>query len=57
MIKTYERNLPLDAVCGEIDIKIDSRGQWYHEGSPIGRIELVKLFSKVLKKDSNGNPS
>ncbi len=54
MIKTYERNLPLDAVCGEIDIKIDSRGQWYHEGSPIGRIELVKLFSKVLKKDSNG---
>jgi len=47
--------LPLDAVCGEIDIRIDRTGQWFHEGSPIGRIELVRLFSTVLKKDENGD--
>lgn len=47
--------LPLDAVCGEIDIRIDRTGQWFHEGSPIGRKELVKLFATVLKKDDNGD--
>jgi uncharacterized protein len=47
--------LPLDAVCGEIDIRIDRTGLWFHEGSPIGRKELVKLFSTVLKKDDNGD--
>jgi|TARA_B100001964_G_scaffold7052_1_gene7653 hypothetical protein len=49
------RDLPLDAVCGEIDIRIDRAGQWFHEGSPIGRKELVRLFSTVLKKDKNGD--
>jgi len=48
-------SLPLDAVCGEIDIRIDRTGQWFHEGSPIGRKELVKLFASVLKKDENGD--
>ena len=47
--------LPLDAVCGEIDIRIDRTGQWFHEGSPIGRIELVRLFATVLNKDAGGN--
>lgn len=47
--------LPLDAVCGEIDIRIDRTGQWFHEGSPIGRIELVRLFATVLNKDAGGD--
>ncbi|MBL6931638.1 MAG: DUF1285 domain-containing protein [Rhodospirillales bacterium] len=51
----YRTPLPLDAVCGEIDIRIDRTGQWFHEGSPIGRIELVKLFATVLKRDENGD--
>lgn len=34
--------------CGDIDIKIAKDGRWYHEGSPIGRIALVKLFARVL---------
>ena len=50
-----KNTLPLDAVCGEIDIRIDRTGQWFHEGSPIGRKELVKLFATVLKKDENGD--
>lgn len=49
------KGLPLDAVCGEIDIRIDRNGLWHYQGSPIGRKELVKLFSTVLKKDENGD--
>ena len=31
--------------CGDIDIRIAADGTWFHEGSPIGRKELVKLFA------------
>jgi len=40
--------------CGEIDIVIRADGTWMHEGSPIGRRELVRLFSTVLRKDPDG---
>ncbi len=40
--------------CGEIDIRIDRDGRWRHEGSPIGRDALVRLFSSVLRKDPDG---
>ena len=42
------------AHCGEIDIVIRRDGVWMHEGSPIGRAELVRLFSTVLRKDDDG---
>lgn len=40
--------------CGEIDIVIKRDGRWIHEGSPIGREALVRLFSTVLRKDPDG---
>ena len=40
--------------CGDIDIVIRRDGTWMHEGSPIGRVELVRLFSTVLRKDPEG---
>lgn len=40
--------------CGDIDIVIRADGVWTHEGSPIGRKELVRLFSTVLRKDPDG---
>jgi len=40
--------------CGDIDILIRADGVWMHEGSPIGRVELVRLFSTVLRKDPDG---
>lgn len=40
--------------CGEIDILIRADGTWMHEGSPIGRHELVRLFSTVLRLDPDG---
>lgn len=40
--------------CGEIDIVIKRDGLWFHEGTPIGRAPLVRLFSTVLRKDPDG---
>jgi hypothetical protein len=34
--------------CGDIDMVIKPDGTWFHQGTPIGRIKLVKLFAKVL---------
>ena len=42
------------AHCGEIDIRIRKDGVWFHEGTPIGREALVRLFSTVLRKDPDG---
>lgn len=42
------------AHCGEIDIVIKRNGEWRHEGTPIGREALVRLFSTVLRKDPDG---
>jgi hypothetical protein len=42
------------AHCGEIDIVIKRNGLWFHEGSPIGREALVRLFSTVLRRDPDG---
>jgi uncharacterized protein len=42
------------AHCGEIDIVIKRNGLWFHEGTPIGREALVRLFSTILRKDPDG---
>lgn len=42
------------AHSGEIDIVIKTDGQWLHEGGPIGREALVRLFSTILRKDEDG---
>jgi hypothetical protein len=42
------------AHCGDIDIRIARDGTWFHQGTPIGRRELVRLFSTILRKDPDG---
>ena len=42
------------AHCGDIDIVIRRDGLWMHEGAPIGREALVRLFSGVLRLDPDG---
>lgn len=41
--------------CGDIDIRIRRDGIWFHEGTPIGREPLVRLFSTVLRLDPDGH--
>ena len=40
--------------CGGIGMKIRSDGTWMYQGSPIGRVALVKLFASILRKDQDG---
>ena len=39
--------------CGEIDIRIARDGAWFYNGTPIGRKEMVKLFSTVLRHEAD----
>lgn len=40
--------------CGDINMEIRKDGSWWHEGTRIGRERLVKLFSRILRKDEDG---
>jgi uncharacterized protein len=55
-----ERRLPpVDqwnpAHCGHSDMRIARDGTWYHQGEPIRRPEMVRLFSTILRKEANGS--
>ena len=39
--------------CGDIDIVIRRDGTWIHEGTPIGRPGLVRLFASILKREGD----
>lgn len=39
--------------CGDIDMEIRRDGTWFHEGTPIGRAPLVRLFSTILRKEGD----
>ncbi|HRD76664.1 MAG TPA: DUF1285 domain-containing protein [Hyphomicrobiaceae bacterium] len=40
--------------CGDIGMRIRSDGVWLYQSSPIGRMPLVKLFARVLRRDADG---
>lgn len=44
--------MPVD--CGDLPFLIKRDGTWLYRGSPIGRKELVCLFSSVLRRDTEG---
>jgi len=41
-------------LCGDIDIHIRADGSWWHEGEPIRRAALVRLFSSILRRERDG---
>jgi len=41
--------------CGDSAMRIARDGTWYHEGSPIGRPEMVRLFSTILRREPDGS--
>jgi hypothetical protein len=40
--------------CGHSDMRIARDGTWYHQGAPIGRPAMVRLFSTVLRREPDG---
>jgi uncharacterized protein len=54
-----ERRLPPvaqwnPAHCGHSEMRIARDGTWYHQGSPISRPAMVRLFSTVLRREPDG---
>lgn len=41
--------------CGDSAMRIARDGTWFHEGSPIGRPAMVRLFSTVLRREADGS--
>ncbi len=42
-------------LSGDIDILILRDGTWLHEGRPIERASLVRLFASILRREEDGN--
>jgi hypothetical protein len=40
--------------CGSSGMRIARDGTWFHEGSPIGRQTMVRLFASILRKEPEG---
>ena len=42
------------AFCGDSAMRIARDGVWYHQGAPITRPEMVRLFAGILRLDADG---
>ena len=42
------------AQCGDSEMRIARDGTWYHQGTPIARPAMVRLFSTVLRREPDG---
>jgi uncharacterized protein len=40
--------------CGDSEMRIAANGIWYHQGSPITRPSMIKLFSTILRREADG---
>ncbi|HKY81834.1 MAG TPA: DUF1285 domain-containing protein [Sphingobium sp.] len=41
--------------CGDSEMRIARDGTWFHQGSPIGREAMVRLFSTILRREKDGS--
>jgi hypothetical protein len=41
--------------CGHSGMRIARDGTWFHEGAPIRRPAMVRLFSTVLRREADGS--
>ena len=40
--------------CGDSEMRIARDGTWFHQGSPLGRPAMVRLFSTILRREPDG---
>lgn len=43
------------AHCGDSEMRIARDGTWFHQGRPIARPAMVRLFSTVLRREPDGS--
>lgn len=41
--------------CGQSGMRIARDGTWYHQGQPIRRPAMVRLFSTILRREADGS--
>ena len=41
--------------CGDSEMRIARDGTWFHQGSPIGRPPMVRIFSTILRREADGS--
>jgi hypothetical protein len=58
LLRDQPRKPPLEKwnppLSGEMDMRIDVHGDWYHEGVKIQRQSLVNLFASILRREQDG---
>lgn len=41
--------------CGDSGMRIAADGTWYHDGAPITREAMVRLFATILRREPDGS--
>lgn len=41
--------------CGDSDMRIARDGSWHHQGRPIQREAMTRLFSTILRREADGS--
>jgi len=41
--------------CGDSEMRIARDGTWFHQGSPITREAMVRLFASILRREADGS--
>lgn len=41
--------------CGDSEMRIAADGTWFHQGSPITRPDMVRLFATILRREPDGS--
>lgn len=44
-----------EIIACDSDFRISRDGTWFHQGSPIGRQAMVRLFSTILNREADGS--
>lgn len=59
LLRDQPRKPPLEnwhpPLSGDMDMRIDTSGDWYHEGVKIQRQSLVNLFASILRREDDGH--
>ena len=41
--------------CGDSEMRIAADGSWHHQGAPITRENMVRLFARILRREADGS--
>ncbi|WP_457808137.1 DUF1285 domain-containing protein [Kushneria sp. EE4] len=58
-VQTDDQPLPLESwhptLSGELDIRVDRQGVWWHEGAAVEHPRVLRTLSRLLRRESDGH--